>query len=452
MKARVDQFRKNRLFWPFLVFVILVLCEHILMREYSGDAVRVFSQVLDQRGILAASNYRYHVWTSRTLIEIPLFLLAHHMHWHLWMMLDVAVNVVIWITMVELTRIKNPWPLTALILVYPMVEMESAGWMATTINYMWPLAMMLVALVSLHRMYNKQHVGIIFALVALAAELFATNFETLIVMYGIILGIFSLTMLVSRRITKLGVFYTVMQWGVLLVNLAWVLACPGNWRRNGIEIATWMKDFGSLSVVDKFVLGVNTTALQLVSKNLIFVLFSVLLIAFAFTKAHGKLSFSVAIAAIPFVSVLAVQLAPTFFPYMARLIKQFSGTTRVNSTNYYSPGNFLIFVFGMIVITAMITEVFDLAPTLIDGIVVSGVLGSGMLTRIAMGFSPTLYASGDRTFLFLDFALIYCMIRMISWFNQAKPDIKIVRMGKAGLYSVAMIAIIGNLLSIATAN
>ena len=70
--------------------------------------------------------------------------------------------------------------------------MQSAGWMATTINYLWPLAMGSYAMVLLDRIYNQKKVGVVPALLALFALAFATNFETFGIMYLCLLTYFSL--------------------------------------------------------------------------------------------------------------------------------------------------------------------------------------------------------------------------------------------------------------------
>lgn len=162
---------ENRYFWPLVTFTLIIVIEHLVMREYVGDAVNQFSHYLDQHSLLSVLRYRYMTWSSRTLIEATLFVFSHGFHWTTWIVIDIVMEVVIWLTLAELTRIRNPWILTSLVLIYPMSEMGSAGWMATTINYLWPLAMMLVAAVPLSRMYRGQKLNPVIALVTLVAEL-----------------------------------------------------------------------------------------------------------------------------------------------------------------------------------------------------------------------------------------------------------------------------------------
>ena len=74
---------------------------------------------------------------------------------------------------------------------------------------------------------------------------------------------------------------------------------------------------------------------------------------------------------------------------------------------------------------------------------------SALLTRVAMGFSPTLYASGNRTFIFLEFAIIFLTV-CIYFENEEK-----IRKNKNiyGILSylfmgIVGITILGNLMSI----
>ena len=50
--------------------------------------------------------------------------------------------------------------LVAMILIYPYTIMHQAGWAATTINYMWPLATCLFALVPIKKIWDNEKIKI----------------------------------------------------------------------------------------------------------------------------------------------------------------------------------------------------------------------------------------------------------------------------------------------------
>lgn len=55
---------------------------------------------------------------------------------------------------------------------------------------------------------------------------------------------------------------------------------------------------------------------------------------------------------------------------------------------------------------------------------VCGAFASALLTRVAMGFSPTLYASKNRTFIFVEFTIIFLIVCIYSENEQKITDNK----------------------------
>lgn len=418
------------------------------MRHFTGDGVNWFSSVLDTRTLPQALHYRYLAWTSRLLIEAPLFLLSHHMHIFLWAMLDIFMCAVVWWALNQLTDREHPWLVTALVLIYPMADLKSAGWMATTINYMWPLAMLLVAVLPLYMMYKHQPVKPVWAALSLMAELFATNFETVAAMYLIILAFFSITMICVRRLSWRGALYILLQWVIAIANIIFILTCPGNRVRNNSEVLTWMKDFASMTSIDKLVLGVNSTVLQLISTSLLFAIFSIVLIGYTWMQGGRRQPFMLGLASLPGTSILLVHLAPTFFPTILPLIKNFSTASGVNSINYYSPSSYIMFIWSMCIIGSSIIVVFTQSKALADGVSLASVLGAGLASRVLMGFSPTIFASGPRTFIFLDFAIIYVLLKMIQIIDADYPHSRFRVYGQFSLAIVTIIAVLGNIIAI----
>lgn len=432
----------------FLVFMLIVIVQHLVMREFSGDAVKAFSTVLNTRTLPQALQYRYETWTSRILIEAPLILLAHHMHVFLWAVIDVAMFAILWWALNQLTNSRYPWLVTALILIYPMAEMKSAGWMATTINYLWPLALMLVAALSLATLYRRQSLSWWLALLALFSEVFATNFESVAAFYLIILAFFSIAMICFRRVTLKGTLFVGIQWLIAGANATLSLVCPGNWVRNQSQIAAWMPDFVSFSPIDKLVMGVNTTVLQLLSANLIFVIFCVVLVGYTWFHSGTQNKFVLGLSMIPAASVVVVWIAPTFFPTLPTVFKDFTTKTGLSAVNYYSPTSYLVFVWSMLILASIVIVLFNQAESLFQGSLLASVIAAGIASRGLMGFSPTLFASDLRTFIFFDFAMIYCLIQMVATIDRTSLQAGVRRGGEFVLIAVTIIAIIGNFLTI----
>ena len=78
---------------------------------------------------------------------------------------------------------------------------------------------------------------------------------------------------------------------VALGNVIFALTCPGNFIRKQEEVGRWMKDFAQWTVVDKLVMGVNTTMHSLFDGNLVFAvfLFVLLINCFFYKKSDIKI-------------------------------------------------------------------------------------------------------------------------------------------------------------------
>ncbi|WP_029071356.1 hypothetical protein [Kandleria vitulina] len=142
----------------FLVYIILI---HLCTREYVGDALQYFKKVLDNYSLLDGTIMRYNTWTSRVIIEIPLYLITHNMHVYIWVFLDIIILIILALSLMKLTQYKQNKLIILLIILYPFTEMSSAGWIATTINYLWPLALGCTSFVLLDKMYRNEHISLL---------------------------------------------------------------------------------------------------------------------------------------------------------------------------------------------------------------------------------------------------------------------------------------------------
>lgn len=72
--------------------------------------------------------------------------------------------------------------------------------------------------------------------------------------------------------------FWLLQMAIAVGNMIFALTCPGNFIRKQEEIGRWLKDFAQWTVVDKLVMGVNTTMHSLFDGNLVFAVFLLVLL------------------------------------------------------------------------------------------------------------------------------------------------------------------------------
>ena len=114
------------------------------------------------------------------------------------------------------------------------------------------------------------------------------------------------------------------------------------------------------------------------------------------------------------------------------------------SVMYYIP--FLLYVVLLISILLVLCNAFK---NFNFGIFLTVVFVSGLLTTVAVGFSPSMYVSGPRTFLFLDIILIYIITIM---YEKSKPFISqnmyLNFIAKWGLIAFTVFSVINNFIAI----
>ena len=121
------------------------------------------------------------------------------------------------------------WVLVGLLLIYPLAELGGAGWIATTTNYIWPLALGVFVLTGTARVLRGERVAWWMHILYLPAMIYAANAEQ---MCAVLLGIEGLCFLWILFVKKQGKQVLVLA-PYLLIGLAeflFILKCPGTRR------------------------------------------------------------------------------------------------------------------------------------------------------------------------------------------------------------------------------
>ena len=70
--------------------------------------------------------------------------------------------------------------------------------------------------------------------------------------------------------------------------------------------------------------------------------------------------------------------------------------------------NYLSIILGFAILGAIITSIYLIFENTLKMIIVEIIFLAGFFSRMIMSFSPTIYASGTRTFIYFYFAMIVC--------------------------------------------
>lgn len=391
---------------PYFVLLAVFLPIHLLANPLYGDDV-MFSQVLSQQRLWPWLFSRYGSTSSRLVIEsvmIPVLSLPKAV----WVVLDLGM---IWLAFWSLCRLLIPQEnlkrsllLALLLCCYPFAHMASAGWRTTTINYLWPFACLLFALSLAQDQYRKGRLkGAVYPLFYLAL-LFATSHELVAVLA---LGGFGVAWVLSIRKQK-------TKWLVLsamllaAAQLLLILLSPGNLARLSFEEAKWYPGYNSFPFWQKLRIGLVSTWDFLIALPNVLLLLLGLGVLLRVCQREGAAGWQKGVSAVP----LAVSAALMAYCLIAGPL----GLPRADHGGFQGV---LMLSFGVFALT-LIPALWWALPTAMERAVSLGALAGGFACRMSLLLSPTVIASGARTYLFLYMGMLVADFYLIRGIRPGK--------------------------------
>ena len=395
--------------WKVIVGIlfVLVVIAHLVFHEKMGDDI--FFSNIPLSELFSWLGVRYETWSSRILIETTL-------------VITLKLPVVVWAVINSFMLFLIAYSISYLftkngykeklislgfIFLFPIFQLNEAGWYATTINYIWPFALGMFSLIPIKKILTNQDIRAWMYPIYSICLLFACSHEFMCAILFVFHSLFLIYCFVKKKKNK----FLVLQWIFTVASLVFILTCPGNGARAVAEIATWYPEYAEFHFVHKFILGLlSTTSILLLDYRLPFFLFLFLLpYALRNTKNVGVkiLSF------VPLCIFAVFHVLPHFFPEFGVFVTQLSiYSTQGSYLNMHSFYLYLFLLMAFVLFGSIVVSLYfafqekgNDAKYLFPLIFLAG-----LTTRVLMGFSATVYASGQRTFLFLHFAFIICDI------------------------------------------
>lgn len=391
----------------FVFFGLIILFLHTKGTIDQNDDVW-FAEQLQKQSLFSFLHTRYETWTSRLLIEAVLVEIVTKNVW-VWRILDTLMMLLACVSYSKIVLPKGmekwtPWIVVPLFLV-PVETLSSAGFAATTINYVWPAACMLYGLLQSVKRLRGEQEGMIHCVLGILAILFAANMEQVA---AVLAGVFLvLLILFWWRDTKVEP-YTLLVLIVTILEIIFALTCPGNTQRTDTEIYVHFNDYQKMGIFEKLQMGFLTQSVYYfvtVPKNYVMIYFYFVL-CFLLWKQKKWISFLVQIPGVIFV------LYNRGFGFLKRMgIKlpemKVIGNIYPSSLSDFSPQLVLIEEIIFVILWVLLFYgTYRCAKTSFQGLVCTSVLAAGFLSRLMMGFSPSIYASGFRTALIMTLSFI----------------------------------------------
>ena len=408
MTMNIAAQKNRRLLFYTIIFVAVIILYNAALRTYAGDDL-IFPYVLDKYSLTEYLQMRYMTWSSRTVIEGLLALISRSVL--LWKIVNTAVYILLAYSLYRLSNRTSMAAVYILILIYPISDLSSAGWMATITNYVWPAAFGLYSLVIIHRLVHRERVHWWEIVISILSMLIGTSVEQYCVIHLVFLAVYMGYVFINKRFGK-ALCIIAVQLIAACANLIYILSCPGDTRRVMVEASRWMPDFFTKNFFDKIIDGFEHTMWRVMSgQNVIFLIFTAFIFVCILKKTKSKIIR--AVSAVPFFFTALISFGTVDGSgFLSSIVGLFKSGSGVNASSWNKLANYLLFVVYVVIIVCIVTALLYLFDNISYGIVYSLVFLLAIASGAVMGLSPTMAASSDRVFLFTYVLFIFIMLKV----------------------------------------
>ena len=296
-------FKKYVKYTPFLIFLIILLCYHWKLAVVTAD-YPTFQTIVSKHPLLSLTkngflSYRYATWSSRSLIEFNVGVLVS-VPTEIWRILDSVIFAAIAVLLSKLLANNNESPFfynclaclfVGLFIITFSKILESAGWLATTTNYIWPICFILIHFYLLKEFIFKnkdisKFKRAIIYLILIITLLEAISSEQLLVMVG---GayLFTIVYCLYKKIEIPKLIYLFII--IILFNFIYDFCCPGNINRVKVVTKLGFPDYANFNIINKLDVGINYfLSWILKAKDLFSVIFLALLGVYIYLISNKK--------------------------------------------------------------------------------------------------------------------------------------------------------------------
>lgn len=365
--------------------------------------------------------FDYFNWSSRVLINatIHIFLGHRKIYWVL------ATGILIFLLLLALDKIFNPEKdkkknqlVMLIFLIFPFYFLAGSGWRVGTISYFWTIACAVIGMVPLAMIVRGEKVPITLLTLSIFSLIFAGNHEQCLVVLLFIYSAFLGYFFIAKKVQ----WAFLLQYFTLLASLVFILTAPGNGARTQTESLVRFKDFGMLNLFDRMDLGFASTMQKLVfTGNSVFLIVCILLTVYIVSNYRSK--YYRAIGVIPLSVCLIAGYAKTWvisgYNNISNLIGEVPPNGMITVDNYLSLFPYVKLAVFLITAIAVVIGLYLVFGNTYKTILAEALLFGGAASRVILGFSPSVWVSGDRTYVFLFFCLLIISLMII---NQLKAD------------------------------
>ena len=365
---------------PIFIFMVVIVTLHIfIQKEYD---FLYYSTVCENIGLFDFLEQRYNMWTSRIIVEGVLVIFCNFLPMEIWKVANIGMYALLIYSMSKLFVTENKqklnWILVISLALVPITILKEAGWMATMNNYLWVAATGLYAMIPIKKLLSNEKINVFQAISFVISAIYASNQEQ---MAGILFLVYTFFLIYIIKNKKQKPILFII-YAIILLNLILIMICPGNVNRKIQEEETWYPEYSETSLSSKLAQGLTSMMYYVIEKGSIQYFGFIALITYIMWVTNKDIKYKL------------IGMSPII------LVVIFDEITRnINQPNIVL--KLLIYLLILISIGICLYYIFckkkeksiiNFTPLLIYIV--------GIISRYVMAFSPTIYASGERTSFF----------------------------------------------------
>jgi hypothetical protein len=393
---------------PFIIFFAIIFTWHFTLPRF-GDEL-AFAKVYHNQNIFNYLYNDYEGWSSRLLIEFFLVPLAGlpRIIWNFFdsiVFLLIAVLIPKVIFNMEKIDAKKSFIYNSLSCIFVLIyiftttsALDSAGYIATTLNYTWPLFFGLLHFYLLkkyvfHENNTSTKQKIVIYAIMIFALIFAINQEMMLVLVSVAYLFIILYCLYNKVKIPNTVLFMLFIISLEVLN---VYLCPGNHVRYYHEISMRFPTYYNLTLVNKIDLGITVLFYRIV---LLYSLTSLVFFGILGTYVYSitKNKFSVIFSLLPLIIVVTLGLM-NLIGYMPLIHFIEMGMTKYGLLHSNLKHILIISsIYAIIIFSVMysLIKIYKHGDKKIS-FAIFCLLILGFTSQMMRGFSPTVWASEQR--------------------------------------------------------
>ena len=297
-----------------------------------------------------------------------------------------------------------------LILLYPIDYLKSAGYIATTTNYIYPVVCLLMIMFYMKCFYHGERIKPYIYPVLMVAVLYATNHDqsAMVLLGGLFLYlVYGIITKIDKRIT----YHTSVWFGLSAISYVFMFMMPGHIYRmsSTAEMEFWLPQYADWSFFQKIYRGFSTTVANLF-----------------FTRVELVIVFCFLLMLLAVNQESLVKKIIGCIPLGLSVLINYAGKERFIVYHDYACSmpeligprqNIFPLLISLGMIACILFSIWNCIKSDIDKWMLYMLMLLAAGSREMMGFSATIYASSFRTFtvfLYVLMASALIMLRQMS--------------------------------------